>query len=185
MIESKGYWDILKAMDILINKYNKNVKCVFVGVFMDSVDDVKFKNSSDAKQAFNNFIDKNNLSEFISYYNGLIGLEKANVFVESNVFLLPSYYKFEGQPVAVLEALANGSVPIVTNYRMIPDMVTNECGCFVDKKSPDHIVEKILFLIDNPDIYRKLSQCAIDRYQEFFTLEKYCNKIFNLIELLY
>ncbi len=181
MIESKGYWDVLEAMDILINKLHRNVSCIFVGVFMISVDDERFSKIEDAKLSFKDFIKNKSLNNCISYYNGLIGADKADVFLKSNVFLLPSYYKFEGQPIAVLEALAYGSVPIVTNYRMIPTMVTDECGLFVEKKSPNIIAEKISFLMDNPDKYKEYSQAGVNRYNDFFTLDKYCNSILNLI----
>lgn len=41
LIWSKGYFDVLEAVNLLVNKYHKKVKCVFAGAFMDSVDDPK------------------------------------------------------------------------------------------------------------------------------------------------
>ena len=184
MIESKGYWDVLEAMDILINKSNRNVNCVFAGMFKSSVDDVRFTNETEATQAFHSYIELKNLKGKITYYGGLMGEDKANAFKKTHVFLLPSYFKFEGQPVSVLEAMAYGAVPIVTNYRMIPNMVTSECGIFVEAKSPHQIATKIEYLIDNPEIFQNLSQSAVNRFQDNFTLDKYCSNILQLINVL-
>jgi len=184
MIESKGYLDVLEAMNILINDSKRNVECVFAGMFQSSVDDEKFANENEAEKAFKTFIKQHNLTEKITYYGGLMGDEKAAAFNKVHVFLLPSYFKFEGQPVSVLEAMAYGAVPIVTHYRMIPDMVTPECGIFVESKSPKHIAAKIEYLMDNPEKYHNLSQSAKNRFQDNFTLDKYCNNILRLFNAL-
>lgn len=184
MIESKGYWDVLEAVNILVNEFERNIKCTFAGMFKPSVDDQLFETEKEAEIAFFSFIEKNNLSKSVIYHVGLMGEKKANAFLSCHSFLLPSYFKFEGQPVSVLEAMAYGAVPIVTNYRMIPEMVTADTGLFVEKKSPRQIAERVAFLMDHPDTYNKLSQASIDRFQKYFTLEKYCNNIFKYINSL-
>lgn len=181
MIESKGYWDVLMGVNILVNRMKQNVRCTFSGIFKTSVDNEMFDNETDAKESFFKFIKQNSLENYITYYEGVRGTEKANQFIASHVFLLPSYFKFEGQPVSVLEAMAYGSVPIVTKHRMIPDMVTTETGIFVDQKSPEQIADSIKFLIDNPEHYSKLSQASIIRYLERFTLDKYCQNLLTII----
>lgn len=182
LIESKGYWDVLEAMDILINTYHLNVSCVFSGMFKPSVDDERYLNEIDAEKAFFKFIEDKNLKDFIVYKEGLMGHEKAQAFLKANVFLLPSYFKFEGQPVSVLEAMAYGCIPIVTNYRMIPDMVTEETGIFVEKQSPLQIAKGIKYLIENEKDYNRMSQANIDRYKNKFTLERYCSSINDIIK---
>lgn len=180
MIESKGYWDVLHAVKILKNDYRLDIKCVFSGAFKASVDDALFSDINEAEKAFEKYIKEHKLESSIVYYKGLMGDKKAEEFKKSNVFLLPSYFKFEGQPVSVLEAMAYGSVPIVTNYRMIPEMVTNESGIFVNAKSPQEIADAIKTLIEDTDYYAKLSKASVDRYQKYYTLDNYCN---NLLEI--
>lgn len=184
MIESKGYNDVLQAVKLLKYTYGINVKCVFAGAFKASVDDTLFKDAIEAKKAFESYISENNLEENILYYEGLMGAKKAEAFIKSHVFLLPSFFKFEGQPVSVLEAMAYGSVPIVTKYRMIPEMVTEETGVFVNAKAPDEIAQAVKALIENPAQYAKLSQGSVDRYQKYFTLNGYCDNLMKLVERL-
>ncbi len=184
MIESKGYWDVLEAVDILRNKFNLNVSCIFSGIFKPSVDDERYSNIQEAEKEFNSFIDKKQLNNVVTYYKGLMGEQKAQAFLNANVFLLPSYFKFEGQPVSVLEAMAYGAIPIVTKYRMIPEMVTEETGIFVEKKSPLQIAMSIKHLMGNKIIYHTMSQKNIERYKTYFTIEKYCEKIMEIVNYM-
>lgn len=181
MIESKGYWDVLKAVRILVRDYQKDVRCVFAGGFKHSVDAEMHANELDAERAFKQYIADNGLESYVTYHRGLMGREKARAFMGAHAFLLPSYFKFEGQPVSVLEAMAYGAVPIVTNHRMIPDMVTADVGLFVDAKSPEDIARKILCLMENPDEYHRLSQAGVARFLANYTLEKYCDNMLQVI----
>lgn len=181
MIESKGYWDVLKAVKILVHEHKKNVHCVFAGAFKHSVDAVLHDSELIAEKAFHQYVSENALQGNVTYCAGLMGEAKARAFLKANVFLLPSYFKFEGQPVSVLEAMAYGAVPIVTNYRMIPNMVTHDVGLFVEAKSPGQIAEKVLYLMEHPDVYASYSQAAVDRFVANFTLDKYSeNMLLNI-----
>ncbi len=180
LIESKGYWDVLEAINILVNNYKIEINAVFSGKFLDSVDDIKFKNGAEGRKAFFEFIEKNNLKENIIYFEGLYGKRKSEEFLNSHFFLLPSYYINEGQPVSVLEALAYGCVPIVTEYRLIPTMVNKENGFFVNPKSPNEIADIIKELSNNREKYTRYSQASIDYYLNNFTTEKYTNHLISL-----
>jgi glycosyltransferase involved in cell wall biosynthesis len=49
------------------------------------------------------------------------GPGKKNLFSEAHIFCLPTYYPYEGQPIAILEAFASGCVVITTNHSGISD----------------------------------------------------------------
>jgi glycosyltransferase involved in cell wall biosynthesis len=181
MIESKGYWDVLKAVRILVQEHKKSVHCVFAGAFKHSIDTEMHQDELEAANAFKQYVADHNLQPHITYCEGLMGGAKAHAFLKANVFLLPSYFKFEGQPVSILEAMAYGAVPIVTNYRMIPNMVTKDVGLFVEPKSPEQIAQRILYLMDNPSIYAKLSQGGVDRFLANYTLSKYSKNMLQII----
>ena len=184
MIESKGYFDVLKAIDILVNSRNRNVTCVFAGKFMSLEQDEYFDNSEDAKDFFDKFIAERNLVGRVTYYDCVFDKKKDEIFRKSHVFLLPSYYVFEGQPTAILEALSYGCVPIVTRYRLIPDMVDESCGLFVEKKSPVKIADAVESLMNNPTSYNLLSVNGFNRFNERFTQEAYANKLLHVIKQL-
>lgn len=175
LIWSKGYFDVLQAVELLVNKFGKSVECIFSGNFLSSVDDEKPGISN--KEDFDKYIKKHHLEKVVSYYPGMYGDQKDETFATSNVFLLPSYYINEGQPVSIIEAMAYGCVPIVTNYRHIPMMVNPENGCFVKPQCPEQIAETIVQLMDHPAEYASKSAACIRDYKDNFTFEIYASKV--------
>lgn len=179
LIWSKGYFDVLKAVDILVNKEKLDVRCVFAGRFMSSEDDERPGISN--KEDFDDYIKDHNLIGKIEYFQGLYGEEKDNCFALANVFLLPTYYVNEGQPVSILEAMSYGCVPMVTNFRHIPMMINEENGCLVEPKDPVDIAKKVKFLIENKEIYRKKSVRCISDYKQKFKFSSFADEVMNCI----
>lgn len=184
MIESKGYVDVMKAVNILVNERHCNVECTFAGRFMTLENDEYFKNKEEAISWFKEYKSIHNLSDRVKYFESVFDEKKASLFEESHVFLLPSYYIFEGQPTAILEALSYGCVPIVTRYRLIPDMIDESCGIFVNKKSPIEIANAVESLINEPEKYRTLSINGFNRFNERYTQQAYANKILKVVSEL-
>lgn len=180
MIWSKGYFDVLQAVDILVNKDKRDVKCVFAGKFMTSADDVRPGISS--KKDFDKYVEEHHLSSVVSYFPGMYGGQKDEMFAKANVFLLPSYYINEGQPVSIIESMAYGCVPIVTKYRHIPMMVNKENGCFVEARKPEQIAKAVTGLMDYPEVYADKSISCINDYKEKFTFEKYASGVISLMD---
>ena len=182
LIESKGYWDVLQAINILANRENVNMEAIFSGKFLQDIDDKMFSSSDHARNEFFNFIKANKLEERVQYYEGLFGENKSKAFNDAHFFSLPSYYGNEGQPVSILEALAYGCVPIVTDYRVIPTMVNTDNGFFVNPKSPEEIVKAITSMVSNPEAYHRKSESGIQFYLDNFTADKYVNKLIELFK---
>lgn len=179
LIWSKGYFDVLKAVDFLVNREKMDVKCVFAGKFMASHDDERPNIAN--KEDFDNFIVGHDLTDRVVYYPGLYGEEKDKYFYESNVFLLPSYYINEGQPVSIIEAMAYGCVPLVTKFRHIPMMINEQNGCFVKPRDAEEITRMIKELIEKPEVYAlKSKQCIVD-YQEKFKFDVFAGKVMDCI----
>lgn len=180
MIEGKGYWDVLEAANILNNQYKIDLRLVFAGQFLADTNDEYTKSAEEAKRIFLQRLIDYGLEDKTVYYPGLYGTEKSINFLKAHFFILPSYYINEGQPVSVLEALAYGCVPIVTEYRLIPTMVNRDNGFFVDPKSPDQIAEKILYSLNNSADYCQKSENGILYYKNNFTVDRYVDQILQL-----
>lgn len=179
LIYSKGYFDVLKAVEHLVNYHKLNVKCIFAGQFMGATDDV-YSNISN-KANFDNYIMEHNLSEYVKYFPGLYGKEKDYYFYKSKAFILPTYYINEGQPVSILEAMSYGCVPIVTKFRHIPMMVNDENGCFVDSASPESICSAVITLMNSPEVYNGKSIRAIDDYMRKYKFDIFSSKVLNIM----
>ena len=101
-----------------------------------------------------------------------------NLIKNYHIFLLPSY--FEGLPNALLEAMANFLVPIVTPVGSIPEVVNKESGYFVNKKDSDSLklaIEEALK--SNSKLYKK-SLVARSIIEDRFSIDKYCCELNNI-----
>jgi len=184
LIESKGYFDILEAVNILVNEFKIcNIRVDFCGKFMNHEDNISFNTIDEYIFNFKDYISRNNLSSFINYHEVVKGELKDLLFQNCDIFILPTYYSTEAQPLSILEALSYGKIVITTNHRGIPDMVINEYnGLIVESKSPRSIANAILKITNDKSLQDKLSINAIHHVINNFSFDKFEKNIINLFK---
>lgn len=169
LIESKGYLDVLRAMGVL-KAAGCNVVAEFYGEFQSCVDDVEVRSPDHARQLFEATIEAYGIRDRLVYGGVVDGAEKVAALMRAHVFVLPTRYCYEGQPISIIEAMAYGSVVISTNYRAIPDVIVpGATGEFVPFGSPEAIAAVVIKLAQDPALFNRMSHQAIQRYQELFT----------------
>lgn len=118
----------------------------------------------------------------VTYTGVVTGEAKRKLLHKANVFVLPTFYKMEGLPISIIEAMATGNIIITTEHGAIPDLVTeNENGFLVKKKSADAIVEKLLFIAKNPTKAIEISKNNTLKANKNFTSEKFSEKLLKII----
>ncbi|RYE37372.1 MAG: glycosyltransferase, partial [Sphingobacteriales bacterium] len=121
------------------------------------------------------------LQEDFEYKGVVSGEGKTKVLQENNVFLLPSF--FEGMPVALLESMSFGLVPITTNVGSIKSVITHDkTGIFVKPFSSEEIVHAVERLARDTEFKTKLSINARNHIFNNFKPEEYIvhlNAIYN------
>jgi glycosyltransferase involved in cell wall biosynthesis len=117
----------------------------------------------------------------VSYDGPLTGEEKEDAFAWAEIFVLPSRYPFEGQPLALLEAMA-ASLPIVsTNHSGIPYTVRDEQeGLIVEPGDIDALAAALRRLIEDTDLRQKLGAGGRRRYEETYLPEKFDQAVAEL-----
>ena len=182
LIESKGYLDVLEATEILVNRFGYNLKADFCGEFIQYDDAQKFNKIEEAKSYFFDFIERNNLSQNVHYQGVIENESKQQLLENAHFFVLPTRYKNEGQPISIIEALANRCVVLTTDYRGISEMIKpDESGIFIELNAPEKIAERIQYLIQNPEEYDKISENGYQNYLEKYTREKHLTSLINII----
>jgi glycosyltransferase involved in cell wall biosynthesis len=115
------------------------------------------------------------------YYGGVIaGTEKVQALNAADIFLMPS--RFEGLPLALLEAMAAGCVPIVSNKGSIPTVIEDgRNGFLVDPGDITQIVGKLKFLLSEGETgwveYRRNARNTI---RDRFDIGTYSTKLKDL-----
>ena len=116
------------------------------------------------------------LGEGFDYRGAVSGDEKAGLLKECDVFLLPSL--FEGLPMALIESMAFGLVPIVTNVGSIRRVVTSGInGIIVNRDSSEEIVWAIKRLSQDREYLAKLGRNAREYIFRNYNPEAYIAKL--------
>lgn len=183
LIESKGYLDLLEAIILLkrtehYSKYHFH----FAGSFMlNPSQDLSFKSLNEAEELFFKRIKENDLADFVTYHGLVKGESKTELLSKANIFVLPTYYNVEAQPITIMEAMAYGCAILATEYRGIPEMLSeSDNGEFIKARNPQSIVNCLSKM--TTDKLRKYSQNSRDKYQNMFTKEKHVNKMLRIFD---
>ncbi|MDH5174737.1 MAG: glycosyltransferase, partial [Elusimicrobiota bacterium] len=94
----------------------------------------------------------------ITFYGPFDNREISSVFSKLDVLVYPSIW-YENQPIAILEALL-AKIPVITSNlggmaELVQDGVT---GLLFEPGNPEDLYQKMVNMIDNPQLLRKLSE---------------------------
>ncbi len=111
-------------------------------------------------------------------YRGIVsGQEKMDVISVSDIFVLPSRYG-EGLPMALLETMAAGLVPVVTNDASMEYVIKdNYNGIVVNKQDPEDIYLKISSLLKNQGNMRQIGNNARKTIENDYNADTYVKKL--------
>jgi glycosyltransferase involved in cell wall biosynthesis len=99
------------------------------------------------------------------------GAEKADLLASSAFLLFPPVEP-EGHPRVVLEAMASGLPVIATDRGTIAETVVDgECGYVLPDPVPSELAQRMVRLLDDPELRSSMSRAARDRYLARFTQE--------------
>jgi glycosyltransferase involved in cell wall biosynthesis len=93
---------------------------------------------------------------------------KYNQFVD--LFILPSNY--EGLPIVILEAMSFGKPVVASNVGGIHEIVVNDENGYTVENNAEDFAEKIRYILENEDVYKKFSENALQRFNKDLTVEK-------------
>ena len=107
----------------------------------------------------------------VHFLGTLAGADKARLWLDADVFALPSH--FEGLPYALLEAMAGGCVPVTTRLAAIPDVVREgEHGLFVPPRDPRALARALARLDDDRHALARMSAACRQRVREHYTMDR-------------
>lgn len=161
MIE-KGILDLLNALEML-NKKGINYEAKIAGNIDNSIKEIIIKKISE--------------NNSVKYLGVVLGNEKKNLLHWSNVFVFPSYYKLEGQPISLLEAMATGNIVLTTNHAGIPDVFSSLNGFYFNKQNPYDLAKKLQFVEENLLALKSKMIHNCKYASSSFTEEKFINSL--------
>lgn len=153
--EDKGVFDALEALALCAGKPGRRFdwRLTVAGSFVTATDEARFRNR----------ISQPDLAGRVRYAGFVSGVEKDRCLREADVFLFPSYFANEGQPLNLIEAMAHGLLPVSTRWRGIPEMLPAGYAGLVEPRDPAAAAAALEEVsgAGDPGVFRR---CYVDRY---------------------
>ena len=180
LMPSKGFFDVMQAMRILEVSCPGRFKLDLCGNFVDAKTETAVEVSDQA--SMNVYISKHDLEDVIHYHGQVLGSKKAERFAQAHIFLLPTSYPWEGQPLSIIEALAY-STPVISCYHKgIPELIEDGInGAFVSPSSPEALAVKIEQIAKDTVVYTHMSSNARKHYEANFKREVHLDRLISVI----
>ena len=160
--ESKGVGDLLDALS-LNEEQEQPVRCLIAGPYLTERD----------RSVLEPRIRHMEETGCVVALGIVQGEDKARALAEADIFALPTKYPLEGQPLAILEAMAEGLPVIATPRAAIPDMVVDGVtGFLVPEGDAKALASVLVLLAGDADLRDRLGRAGRERYLSHFTRER-------------
>lgn len=153
--KEKGIYELLKAASLLKGRLPKKTTIHLCGT-CDQFDIQKY-------------IEDNDLEELVVFHGWVNGKDKEIIEKKTAVSVLPTY--IEGLSMTVLECMTLGIPVLTTNITTMPEMLDG----IVDMVEPGdykNLADKLLELINNPELRLEISKKEFERVSNKFSINK-------------
>jgi glycosyltransferase involved in cell wall biosynthesis len=160
LMVSKGYRDVILAVAELA-KHRPRLQ-IFLDVAGALHPGTDFPNAAAQRSDLDDLLRKVPATARATYHGSVDGVRKEALLRDADLFVLPTWYVNEGQPISVLEALTSGLPVIATDWRGIRESLPEEMmPLLVPAKDPQAISSRLAWLLDRPDAFSAMSQAAV------------------------
>ena len=171
IINSKGIFETITAVKNA-TAYGLHLKLTIVGDFIGSPKEIE-KSRLDLQFAIHG-------CDNIEFTGPLYGEQKLEKMMSASVFILPTYYPTEAQPISALEALATGQIILISDHNYLSYIFGEHTGHIVDIKSAKSIFKCLTKIQHNKSRYSKK---MLDNFKlgiSEYSIRSYAEKI-NLV----
>lgn len=183
LIESKGFPLIIKSLKNISKKSKEKLQFKLCGPIAFTTYCKMFSSHEEKHNWIENEIETlNNLHVKSEWIKGAKGEEKSDLYNNSNIFVFPSSFPVESQPLVLLEAAASGCAIITSRVGEIEEMFEENEVLFLDNNNEDEILEKIELLIQNDKLRKDLALKAREKFTKKYSRTTYYNNWNNIFK---
>ena len=171
---SKGIFDLLDAFENVAPDFDflrLSIAGDFVGDHLMSKSQVKTffeKKINDLKER---------LPGRIHYLSVVGGEEKVTLFMNSDIFVLPSYHRSEALPLSIIEAMRTGNAIITTRHNYLPEIISEKNGFLVEPKSSVEIEGALTALLRDTNRKKQIQAYNITQAKALYSYDRYIENI--------
>ncbi len=172
--EDKGFTWLLDSLNLLVQNKITNFQLSVMGEF----------SSKEYEQQVKAMITLYNLEDHIVFLGVKIGEEKWEQFANADFLCFPTFFDCESFGNVLIEAMMFELPVISSEWRGIPDIVTNKTGFLVPVRNKEELAEKIQVLILDENLRKQMGRNARERYLEKYTLNHYLNQLESAFQFI-
>lgn len=147
LIESKGFPEYLEAAQLMAESNpDQKIEFVLCGPVSFTSYCTRFKTAAKKIKWIEEKIEKiNSINKNVSarWIRGARGREKEELFRNAQIFVMPTTFPVEAQPLVLLEAMAGGCAIISSGVGEIQSILNSENSLIVDDTGPERIFKEI------------------------------------------
>jgi glycosyltransferase involved in cell wall biosynthesis len=165
----KGAADLLAASRLLFAKAIDH-RLVFVGAPHDAklVNEIKQASKEDAR---------------IILLPPTYGLAKDELYAKTDIFAFPSYYRYECQPLTIMEAMSHDVAIVASHHAAIPDLIRhNVDGLLYEPRDINGLASALEALVVDQEERKRLSKAALEKFSDAYTLEAFEQRFVSTID---
>ena len=127
-------------------------------------------------------LSEHGIAHIATYHGAVNADQRMALFKTTDLFVFPSNYPNEAQPLVVLEAIAAGVPVITSDIATLPEFVRDgETGRLCQPDAPDKLAHTIKQAINSPDQTYAMAQAARLMCQTDFTMDRFARDICGVI----
>ncbi|MEO0447533.1 MAG: glycosyltransferase family 4 protein [Verrucomicrobiota bacterium] len=173
LMEPKGFPMVVEGWQRWVENRTDPTELVICGNFATSSFDERFSTLVEARRWIEGQVE--NSKGRMRWIEGARGEAKRKLFADAHVFVFPSTYPVEAQPLVLLEAMASGCAIIATQVGEIPYMVSRKEAWLLPCQPTAEDVVEALAALQDADLRLSLAKAARRRYLEMFSPRVYQN----------
>lgn len=128
-------------------------------------------------------VEESGLNKKVLFLGGMNQKDIIQEMQKAHIFLLPSIE--EVLPVVLMESLAIGLPAIATNVGSVSQILSdNKSGFIVEKEDVNTLTDKLLFLIERPELWQPMGSAGRKKVEEHYNINALNDKLVNIYENL-
>jgi glycosyltransferase involved in cell wall biosynthesis len=175
LYDSKGFPEYLESLHQLSALAGPPIEAVLCGRLVASEFSNRFRDLSAAETWIDRQIAEINRSARVRvrWVKGAAGADKAALFREAELFVLPTRYAVEAQPLVLLEAMASGCAIITTRIGEIPTILDDRSAMFLPTASTAALTAALQTLVMDAAARARLALAAHTRFVDCYQLDRH------------
>ena len=171
LMEEKGIVEFIESMIFLKEVLGYDIKVWIAGSYIDRPSD-----------RLNNAMHLAKSKDYIKILGLAKGELKWKSLLDTDIFILPSYYKTEALPLSLVEAMRFGCLCISSSIGEIKDLLANKRGIIIEEVNTNSIAQSVEGILADTSQSKNMIKNSLSYAREEFSYEEYKKRLLNLME---